>query len=221
MTTAHGAYIDSGGTGRSWPKATSALCGVVAILLGLLVIVGWLIHTTLPIQLAPDLPPMQRGSAIGVALCGLALLGIVLARPRWTLASAAIPGILGGLSFVEYLSHLHLPSDAITGRMSPATALCFILLACGFWLAHWGPPYRRSMALGISGVLVAAIGVACWISVIWADGSAFGLGRVARMALPTATSFLLLGLGAAVIAIDMSENQLRLPVWAPFGATLF
>jgi PAS domain S-box-containing protein len=164
---------------------------------------------------------MQRGVAIGVALCGLALLGTAFAKPRWTLLGAAIPGILGSLALLESLFRLQLPSDVITGRMSPATAFCFILLAGGLVLAQRSQPLPGSLALGISGVLAASIGVACGISVIWGNESAFGLGRLTRMSVPSATSFLLLGLGAAVVAVDMSLTQFRLPVWAPIGATVF
>ena len=58
----------------SWPGMTGALCSVLVILLGAIVLLGWAVHSPLLIQVAPDLAPMQRNTAVSFALIGLALL---------------------------------------------------------------------------------------------------------------------------------------------------
>src|SRR5450631_2250162 len=80
--------------GLSWPKKTGAVCGALAILLGSIVLVGWAIHSTLLIQIAPDLAPMQRNTALNFILCGMALLGIVIGRSPLTLVGSAIAAAL-------------------------------------------------------------------------------------------------------------------------------
>jgi hypothetical protein len=121
-------------SGMSVLRLTGALCGALAILLGSVVLVGWAVHSAVLIQVAPDLAPMQRDAAVGFALSGLALVGIVMSRPRFTFIGSAIPATLAAAALLEYLFHT---SDA--GRMSPATALCFIVLAAGFVLAQISP----------------------------------------------------------------------------------
>ncbi len=66
----------------SLPRLTGALCATIAIVLGLAVLLGWAVHSTLIIQAAPDLAPMQRNTAAGFVLCGLAVLGTVVSWPR-------------------------------------------------------------------------------------------------------------------------------------------
>src|SRR5580658_563558 len=91
-------------SGMSWPKATGALCAAaLAILLGSTVLVGWAIHSTFLIQLAPSLAPMQRSTAIGFILSGLALLGIVTSKPRFTFVGSGVAATLAVVSLLEYL----------------------------------------------------------------------------------------------------------------------
>ena len=45
--------------------------------------------------------------------------------------------------------------------MSPTTALCFIVLAAGFVLAQTSLRTHRSAVLGVTGLLVAAVGATC------------------------------------------------------------
>jgi PAS domain S-box-containing protein len=227
--------------GISLPRVTGALCGALAILLASAVLLGWAVHSTFLTQVAPDLPPMQRSTAVSFALSGLALLGIVMRSPRFTFFGCAITAILAAVSLLAYPF-----GDAL--RMAPATALCFLLLATAFVLAQIGPfpesakdaarttkpawnclaPQsvlreflRTSPMLGVAGLLVAAVGAACGISVIWGSGDAFALGNPTRMAAHTASGFLLLGFGAAAVALDMSQAELREPAWAPIGASVF
>jgi PAS domain S-box-containing protein len=207
-------YVDSKGSAVSLPRMTGALCGALAILLGALVLVGWAVHSTFLIHVAPDLPPMQRSAALSFALSGLALLGIAMSRPRFTFFGSAITATLAGVSLLQFLS-----GDAL--RMSPGAALCFIVLATGFVLAEISAPAKRSAMLGVAGLLVAAVGAACGISLIWGSGDAFAMGNFTRMALHTAGGFLLLGLGAVAVALDMSQARLRQPAWAPIGASVF
>ena len=214
----------------SLPRIVGALSGALAILLGSVVLLGWAIHSSVLIQVAPYLAPMQRNSAASFVAIGLALVGVATNRPRFAFIGSAIAASFAGAAILEYLIRANVGVDELLGvgyittltsspgRMSPITALCFILLACGFTLAQRNLVTNKSSMLGISGLLVGAVGAACAISVTWGNGDAFGLGNVTRVALHSAAGFIALGIGAVAIAMDMMPAGLCVPAWAPIGA---
>ena len=123
--------------GMSWPRRIGALCGALAILLGSVVLVGWAIRFTFVIQVPPNLPSMQPSTAVGLALSGFALLGIVIVRPRFTFVGSAIAATVAMSSLLERFFHVNIGIDQLLGaanvsiRMSPATTVCFLALAMG------------------------------------------------------------------------------------------
>ena len=219
--------------GLSWATMTGAICGALAILLGLSVLVGWVVHSTFLIQIAPDLAPMQRNTAISFALCGIALLGIIASRPRLTLIGSTIAAALSIGSILEYLFRTSFGIDELLGvafittrapdhgRISPTAALCFIVLAAGVVLAQTSLHRNRSAVLGITGLLVAAVGATCSIGVLSGTSDALAWGNLNRVALHTGVGFLLLGIGLALVALDMTQLQLREPLWVSIGAGVF
>ncbi len=217
---------------KSWSQTTGALSGALAVLLGSSVLLGWAFHSVLLVQIAPNLPPMQRNTAAGFVLIGLGLLGIALAKPRWTFLTSAVTAALALASLLEYMLHASFGIDQLlgpayittltsdSGRMSPATAICFLVLAAGFVFVHIIPPAKRSPVLGVPGLVVAAVGAACDISMLWGSGHAFAFGNLTRVALHTAAGFVVLGIGATALAFDMIQPGLS-ELWAPIGAFLF
>ncbi len=217
----------------SLPRTAGAVCGALAIAVGSVVLVGWAIHSAFLIQVQPALAPMQRNTAAGFALCGLALVGVAMGRPRFTFIGSAITAVLAAASLLEYLFHASFGIDELLGpayittqvsdpgRMSPATALCFLVLAAGFVLSQSSRLTNRSPILGVPGLLVAAVGAGCFISVLAGTSDAFVWGNVTRVALPTAVGFLILGSGAAAVAWDMTQIGLSEPAWIPVGGCLF
>src|ERR1700694_4628988 len=105
----------------SLPRMTGALCGALAILFGSVVLVGWLDHSTFLIQLAANLPPMQRDTAVSFVLTGVGLVGIAVSRPRLTLIGSAIMATLAVVSLLEYLFRVSLGINVLT-------ELCFMVL---------------------------------------------------------------------------------------------
>ena len=223
----------AGSPGMWWPGLAGALAGALAILLGLVVFVGWAVHSTFLIQVSPNLAPMQRNTAVSFILCGLALLGIVMGRPRLTLIGSAVTGTLAVVTLLEYLFHANLGIDQLLGvgyittqasaqgRMSPATALCFMLLAAGFVWTQSSLRASRSAVMGLAGLMVAAVGATCGIGILSGASDIFGLGDLNRVALHTAVGLLLLGLGVSAAAFDMTQRGLTEPAWVPIGATVF
>ncbi len=218
-------------TSLSWPGITGGFCGILAILLGTLVLIGWAIHAALLIQVMPDLAPMQRNTAVSFALIGLALLGIVRRKPRLTLIGSTITGTIAAASLFEYLLRIDFGIDEFLGgayittqtsdpgRMSPTTALCFIVLATGFALAQTRLRKNRSAVLGVTGLLVAAVGAACGIGVISGTSDALSWGNLTRVAALTAAGFLLIGIGITAVAWGMTRLGRGEPTWVPIGAS--
>ena len=189
-------------------RMTAALCGALSILLALVVLTGWTIHSSVLVRIAPGLPPMRSAPAVGFTLSGLALLGTAFRRLRITVIGSALAALLAAASL-------------LSSRMGPANALCFLVLATGLMMAQIGPIRRRSPILGIAGVAVASIAAACGISVIWGAGGAFGLGDITRMGFPASVGFLLLGIGAVSVGVDISLAEFRQPLWASIGGCIF
>jgi len=210
---------------------TGALCGILTILLGVVVLTAWAIHARLLIQVTPDLAPMQRNTAVTFALIGLALLGIVLRKRRLTLMGSIITGAIAAASLLEYLLGVSFGIDELLGsayitnqtsdpgRMSPTTALCFIVMATGFALAQTRLRKNRSAVLGVTGLLVAAVGATCGIGVISGTSDALSWGNLTRVAALTAVGFLLLGIGITAVAWGMTRLGRGEPVWVPIGAS--
>jgi len=215
----------------SLPRITGVLCGFLAMLLGLAVLVGWEIHSQFVVQVIPGLAPVQRNTAFSFVLSGLALLGISWNRPRLTFAGTGISAAVAAATLLEYVFHANFGIDEVLGvayittatsnpgRMSPATALCFLVLAVGFILAQFGTFSRRSAGLGVTGLVVSAVGAGCFVALVSGTSDAFAWGNLTRVALPTAIGFLLMGIGATSVAWDLTQPSLREPAWVPIGAS--
>ncbi len=217
----------------SWPRTTAAICGILAILLGSIVLIGWAIHSTFLIQVAPNFAPMQPNTAVNFLLSGIALLGIVNAKPRLTVTVSAITAMISIASLLEYLFLANFGIDELLsaafittltpfrGRMSPATALCFTVFAVVTILAQRRGTAKRSPLLGVTGLLVAAVGAACSIAVLSGTSGAFAWGNLNRVALLTGVGFVLLGIGLTALALDVPQLGLRESLWISVGAGVF
>jgi signal transduction histidine kinase len=174
---------------------------------------------------------MQRNTAASFLLIGLALLGIVGSKPKLTLVTSAITATFAAATLFEYLLRANFGIDELLGvayittqtsdpgRMSPTTALCFVVLAAGFVLAQTSLRAHRSLVLGASGLLVAAVGISCGIGVATGTSDAFAWGNLTRVAFPTAVGFLVLGIGVTALAWDLTRAAIGEPAWVPIGAS--
>jgi PAS domain S-box-containing protein len=196
----------------SLSRILGALCGGLAVLLGLSVLLGWAVHSPLLIRLAPELPRMLVTSAFGFVLSGLALLGIVFNRRWLTLACSGLAALLGTAYLTVFLSD--------PNRIARPSALCFVVLGTGFALQQVTSGTRKSYILGVVGWLAAMIGASCAASVMWGSGDAFAMGDTKHMAFHTALGFVLLGSGAISLAVGMIQAGVRQPVWVSIGATV-
>ncbi|MBF0108555.1 MAG: PAS domain S-box protein [Magnetococcales bacterium] len=210
-------------------KTIAILGGSGVIVLGLMVLAGWHFHHSGWIQVHPDLVPMQYNTALGFVLSGgglLALLSGKIGLSR-TLATAAL--ILAGLTLLEYLIPIDLGLDQLfmkhyillktshPGRMAPNAALCFALSATALLIGGFHETKNTANRMvGIIGGVVIALGAVALIGYPFQLEAAYGWGDMTRMALHTASAFVLLGLGLTALAwYQEPDRSVFFPPWFP------
>jgi methyl-accepting chemotaxis protein len=138
--------------GRSVARAA----GVVVSALGALVLLGWALDVAVLRSVVPGLATMKANTALGFLLAGAALWLQSPESPQRRVrlgaqVCAGLVALLGVLTLAEYGSGWDLGIDQLlfrevaggplpvaAGRMSPATALSFVLVAAALLLLDAG-----------------------------------------------------------------------------------
>ncbi|WP_088348238.1 MULTISPECIES: diguanylate cyclase [Rhodomicrobium] len=189
------------------------------------VILGWTFDIPTLKSVLPGLVTMKVNTAVGGLAAAVALLLLYRSEPgsrpfRIARGLALFVVLLGALSLAEYLftldfgidqllflDHGSLKTGATPGRMSPATALAFLLLGSALWVFR----DRRPWAANWTHWLVVPV---LFISVLGIIGYAYGVavlyqvGNYNSMALNTALSFIILSF--AVWAADTQYGFARI-----------
>jgi signal transduction histidine kinase/ActR/RegA family two-component response regulator len=194
-------------TGRI-AKAASA----VVLLTGIAVILGWTTGAATPQSILPGLPKMAPGTALLFILMGAGLWGVAndsrdsvsAPAPAWRWVSrscaAVVVASIGGLRLLGYsigrsfgLDRLWFherAANSLAARVSPATALAFVLLGCALLLAGTKLRFPRVFqSLVLLAGLVAFLGFSHYV---------YGgepLLPYGKMAVHTALMFLILTAG--------------------------
>ncbi|MGZ4889336.1 MAG: hypothetical protein ACXWBH_09160, partial [Candidatus Angelobacter sp.] len=160
-----------------WPSRFALITGTASGLLGLAVLVGWSEHYVPLIQISPASAPVQRVTALGFLLCGLALILMSTARRRLGVICALFPLLMAALTSLEYVFNADFGIDELLGkgyatalsplpgRMSPVTAVCFLLISSALATVAFRPLAQYvSSILGIVGSLVLTVGTVSGVS---------------------------------------------------------
>jgi signal transduction histidine kinase len=219
--------------GRPWPTRLATVSGSLVAALGLTVLIGWFSHAPLLIQLRPGLPAMTRNAAACFLLCGLALLMKALGTGRWpVVACAGIAGVVSVLTIGEHVFGADLGVDellgpayvallpSIPGRMAPVSAVCFALGSMALLMARRSVSKGSAWSLGLSGSIIAAIGMATSMAIALGSNETFRWGHVTRVALHTAVGFWGLGFGMLALAWRAETDAAGTPRWLPVSATI-
>ncbi|HZE25237.1 MAG TPA: PAS domain S-box protein, partial [Blattabacteriaceae bacterium] len=216
-----------------WPQRVAIGAGAASFLLGLTVLVGWYTHSLLLIQILPYLPPMQRMTALSFALCGLALYLIVTDRRKAAAAIATLPLLIAIAVGLQYVLNTNFGIDEwlgpgyVTvlvpspGRMSQLTVACVLLIASALVAASLrGAASYASAILGLTGSVIAMIGLVSFLSYLIAQRNAYIWGHIAQVSLHTQLGMLLMGSG--LLAAGWKENPQAplFPRWLPLSAWL-
>jgi len=207
--------------------------GTIPILVGSLVLVGWVSGNTALIRLGPGLATMKANTALAFVLTGLAVWGAVPDDPsrlwqRGGQIGALLVTMLGGLTLTEYLvgwdlhidqllvaDRLTLVTAAVPGRMAPATSFNFLLLGVALLLLGSHRAIKTAQALilvALSSATLALIGYAYGVA------SLYRIVPFAWVAVHTAATFIVVGVG--VLAARPAHGVMRLVTSPTVGGFL-
>ncbi len=210
----------------------SFLCALFSLGLGLLVLAGWYLKIPLLIQVHPSFVPMQYNTALGFLFCGTGLFFLTQGKPTPALALGSLALAVGGLTLIQYLFVINIGLDELfmnhfitvktlhPGRMAPNTALCFSLVGSSLLIS--GLSGKRSstrIALFALSALTLALSAVATLGYIIGMETAYGWGRLTRMALHTSIGFLVLGSGIFILSWINSQTTQLSTWWRPVLAT--
>jgi PAS domain S-box-containing protein len=207
--------LGSDAVGHQRTKLIVVAMSGVSALLGMTVLVGWYTHTVTLIQVLPVLVPMQYNTALGFLLCGTGMLGIAYGKARVATICGGTAGIIGLLTLFEYIFGINIGIDQLLmvhdilvnvshpGRMAPNTAASFLL--SGVSLIIVALFRHRFRVLGALGAFVLLLGTMSFIGYLSGTSTAYGWGRMTRMAVHTSIGFI--ALGAGIVTLAWREGQ--------------
>jgi PAS domain S-box-containing protein len=202
-------------------------CGLLALVISTLGLIGWLGHITLLETVLPALPAMKPACAIGLGLAAAAvLLGSQPDRPRARLAAIAlslIVGFIGATSLLQYKLDIDVGFDRLlavddvstagnSSRLSLVTALGFVLLAIDGACVTFPRPWTRLIAWASSllGLVITFFGVFFTILSIFYDPELlYATGPLTTTALHAGAGFSILFCGVLMWGC---RDSLRLPL---------
>jgi len=204
--------------------------GILSLMLGMVVLIGWYYHNTSLIQINPAFVPMQYNTALGFLLSGMALLFMNTKCKKATgwLGSAVF--FIGLITLLEYVFGIDLFLDQLfmkhyvtvqsssPGRMAPNTALCFTLT--GFTAVYFTLAAGKGYAAAVTalvGALIFGLGVVAFTGYFLDMEAVYGWGTLTRMAIHTATGFMIIGSGYTFLSWKHGNvSRFNLPPWLSF-----
>lgn len=188
----------------------SRLAAVVVAAGGFLVLIGWMLRSSLLTSFSPGLVPMNPLTAllfVGSSAC-IALHTTSLRNRKVDLLKRCLAGIVfsGGLLTLQgFISEWHFGLDRVlfsdmlgTNRMAPNTALYFTLVGIALltaevrWVGCW--PSQTLAIIVLGGALVSLLGY------VYGASNLYGVGSYIPMALNTALLFAFTTVGLLCIS---------------------
>ena len=215
-----------GGTSPDPHLGRVATGGALAVMaLGLAVMVGWLLGIEPLKQVLPGLSSMKFNTALGFLLAGGALYFREKPGLRHGLAGAV--GLLGALTLAQVFTGVDSGIDQLfvreaavagqaPGRMSPATALCFLLSGAALGLLG----RRTAEALAIS---VWAVGFIALLGYSFGAPNLYSIPGFVSVALHTAAGFAVLAAGflcavpGGIVSLLLRTRGTGRLLWLGFG----
>ena len=190
-----------------------AACGVAAV--GLLVLFGWLLDIQSLQSVVPNFVKMRPNAALGFVLMGIAVALLHMPGSRGTRRlvqfATVAAAFIGALTLFEYIFGWNIGFDDLLfrdatnlgrsltpGRMSPATALNFLLLGSALLLLETQRPAARIIADSLT-TLAGLIGCLALLGYLFESPALYRLSGFNGMAVHTAMLFVFLA-GALLAA---------------------
>ena len=188
------------------------LTGVLSVLLGAVVLIGWYTLNTKLIQVLPGFVPMQFNTALGFLFSGAGLTLIFKKKIALAKIVFGLIGFIGFLTLLEYIFHYDIGIDELLmdhyittetshpGRMAPNTALCFLLssMAVFFSMAEANKKIQYG---GVMGIMVFGLGLAAFLGYLIGLEATYAWGKLTKMAVHTAVGFMVIGTGLTAFGL--------------------
>jgi len=218
-------------------RATAAL----AIVVGLISLIGWWLLDPAIIQVHRAMFATPHNAAIGILLSGVALILILVHRPRAAAACGIATATIGILTLGQYLFDIDLHVDqllykhpagegySMPGRMPPHAAACLIFLGSALILQRFPKRFtQRPVTLVLIGAAASAIGLIAMTARLRGHDNPVGPGSFGSLAPSASVAFLLLGAGISSCGWtsrkpeEFEIHQLRSSVllYATFGMAM-
>ncbi|MES2826160.1 MAG: EAL domain-containing protein [Pseudomonadota bacterium] len=196
--------------------------GIALLVMGGIVLLGWLLHIPLMVQFKIGFVPMQFNTGMCFVLTGivLALPGLTgKLFPHFQTVAGGFLIILCGLTFSEILFDLNLGIDwpalhtwigdgnIRPGRMAPNTALGFICIGFSFVLIPRVSTKRQSGCVQILTFSIIALGLTGLAGYMLGPDLLFGWTRSARMAVQTAFGMIFTGIALWLSWVNADWNS--------------
>jgi PAS domain S-box-containing protein len=212
----------------------SPICGFISFILGVIVLFGWYTHSPTLIQVHPSFVAMQYNTALGFLACGIGLLAIFKSKEKIIKSCGLFLIFLGSLTLIQYIFRLNFGIDQLfmehyidqesshPGRMAPNTALCFLLVGLSFLRNPKEEDKKISTtSFAILGSLVWALGTVAFAGYAMELETAYGWGNLTRMAVHTASGFIVMGVGIIIHSWNIQRREkFGTPHWLPLLAGL-
>ena len=199
------------------------------IALGGAMAVMWLSRSLWPEMLAPGFFYMKFNTSLAFMAAGIGLIAALRGSRRTSLAAGSVVLLIGGVTFLEYLTgtnpgfdelllrDFHYSNNPYPGRMAPAPALAFTCAGILLLLATDGSrqPWRLAV-MEIVSFLIVALGDEGMIGHLVSIEGAYSWGSAARMAPQAAAGFMLMGSG--LLALTWLRQDLHVArswLWLP------
>jgi len=197
-------------------KKFSIAAGVFIILVGAVVLAGWLLDITRFKSIHGDIT-MKANTALLLVLSGLSLCLLNLDPEKRALriaakVCAAVVVILGFLTLSEHVTGWNLGIDQLLfeeahgalattspGRMGPPASSCFTFAGIALLLLHTGRAIRLTQVFAIFVCLWALLAI---IGYVYEAEQLYEIAHFTGIALPTSVGLFVLGLGLLAARVD-------------------
>jgi signal transduction histidine kinase len=196
------------------------ILGCLTLAIGVSVIFGWIAEIDVLKRALTDRVSMKANTAIGFILMGVALVFMSLTKRKLLTSKyymiarlcAGLAGLIGFFTGIEFIFGLDfhidqlifnedsMASSIIPGRMSPTSALCFVLL--GSTLALQGRSKKNESLAQILCFLSLLISYGIIIGYVLGSAQLYGNARLNTMAIHTAVAFFMVSVAGILYYHD-------------------
>lgn len=197
--------------------------GLLTVLLGVSVSVGWFVKSYTLIQVFHAYPPMQFNTALCFIFSGLCLYFFYNKSIKLSSFFCILVLSISAITLAEYIFNLNVGIDELfiksyistansyPGRMAPNTALAFISFSLAILINILDKNQRLNIVSIILSYFVLSLALIGLLGFILSNTLSYGLGQWIKMAFHSAFGLVFLSTGAILI-LSKKKYALLIPI---------